>query len=142
MRTTMPKAEQITRKWYVVDAAAKSLGRLAVEVAKILRGKHKPLFARHLDIGDFVIVVNADKVRLSGRKAEEPIYWHTGYPGGIKSITRGKMLAKKPDQLIIRAVRGLLPHTTLGKHMLMKLKVYAGPEHPHEAQKPEPLALP
>jgi len=141
MKTTIPKPEQIIRKWFVVDAAGRPLGRLAVEIAKILRGKHKPLFVRHIDIGDFVIVVNAGKVRLSGGKAEEPIYRHSGYPGGIKSISRGKMLATKPDQAIIRAVKGMLPHSTLGSHMLKKLKVYAGPEHPHEAQKPEKLSL-
>ena len=141
MKTTIPKPEQITRKWFVVDAAGRPLGRLAVEIAKILRGKHKPLFVRHIDIGDFVIVVNAGKVRLSGRKADEPIYRHSGYPGGIKSVSRGKMLATKPDQTIIRTVKGMLPHSTLGSHMLKKLKVYAGPEHPHEAQKPEKLSL-
>jgi len=142
MRTTNPKAEEITRKWFVVDASDRPIGRLAVEVAKILRGKHKPIFARHLDVGDFVVIVNADKVRLSGgTKAAEPIYWHSGYPGGLKSISRGKLLADRPDRAVIRTVRGMLPHTPLGRHMLKKLKVYAGPDHPHEAQKPEQLSL-
>lgn len=138
MRTTVPKPAEITRKWLVVDAAGKPLGRLAVEVAKLLHGKHKPLFARHLDVGDYVIVVNASRVRLSGRKTEEQIYRHSGFPGGLKSVSRGKLLAAKPEEAIIRAVRGMLPHTALGRHTLRKLKVYAGPEHPHEAQKPEP----
>ncbi len=141
MRTTNPKPEKIERKWYVVDATNKPLGRLAAEVAKILRGKNKPIFARHLDVGDFVIVVNAEKVRLSGRKDQEPIYWHTTFPGGLKSITRGKLLATKPERLIHRAVKGMIPHTALGRHTLAKLKVYAGPDHPHEAQKPEQIEL-
>ncbi|MCX6375895.1 MAG: 50S ribosomal protein L13 [Armatimonadetes bacterium] len=142
MRTYTAKPKDIIRKWYVVDAAGKSVGRLASQVAKILRGKHKPTFTPHMDTGDHVVIVNADKAVLTGRsKPEEKIYHHTMYPGGIKSTTYGKMLAKTPEKLIMRVVKGMLPHNTLGAQMLKKLRVYTGPEHPHEAQMPETLEL-
>lgn len=140
MRTYTAKPKDITRKWYVVDAAGKPLGRLASQVAKILRGKHKPTFTPNIDTGDHVIVINAEKVVLTGgSKPEAKIYWHTQYPGGLRSTTYGKMLAETPERLVMRAVKGMLPHNTLGTHMLKKLKVYRGAEHPHEAQKPEAL---
>lgn len=142
MRTFTAKPNEITRKWYVVDAAGMSLGRLASQVAKILRGKHKPTFTPHVDTGDHVIIVNADKVVLTGRsKPDEKIYHHTMYPGGLRSTTYGALLAKTPEKLIRRTVKGMLPHNTLGAHMLKKLKAYAGPEHPHEAQMPEKLEI-
>jgi large subunit ribosomal protein L13 len=142
MRTYSAKPKDITRKWYVVDAAGKSLGRLASQVAKILRGKHKPIFTPHIDTGDHVIIINAEKVVLTGGgKPDQKIYWHSQYPGGLKSTTYGKMLAERPERLIMRAVKGMLPHNTLGANMLKKLRVYKGTEHPHEAQKPEQLEL-
>ncbi len=138
MRTYTAKPKDIERKWYVVDADGKSLGRLASQVAKILRGKHKPIFTPHIDTGDHVIIINADKVVLTGRnKPDARIYWHSQYPGGIKSVTYGKMLESKPETLVMRVVKGMLPHNTLGANMLKKLRVYAGAEHPHEAQQPE-----
>jgi large subunit ribosomal protein L13 len=142
MRTYTAKPKDITRKWYVVDASGKSLGRLASQVAKILRGKHKPIFTPHMDTGDHVVIINAEKVVLTGRnKPLEKIYRHTMYPGGIKSTTYGDMLSKTPDKLITRVVKGMLPHNTLGALMLKKLKVYKGAEHPHEAQNPEALEI-
>ncbi|MGC8784570.1 MAG: 50S ribosomal protein L13 [Armatimonadota bacterium] len=141
MKTYSTKPSDIKREWFVVDATDKPLGRLAAEVAKILRGKHKPIFAPHLDTGDFVIVVNASKVKLTGRKDEELIYWHTMWPGGLRSVSRGKLIAEKPERAIRRAVKGMLPHNKLGAAMIRKLKVYAGPEHPHEAQQPKPLEI-
>ncbi len=141
MKTYTTKPSDIKREWYVVDATDKPLGRLAAEIAKILRGKHKPIFAPHLDTGDFVIVVNAGKVKLTGHKDEEPVYWHTMWPGGLRSISRGKMIAQRPERAIRRAVKGMLPHNKLGAAMIRKLKVYAGPEHPHEAQQPKPLEI-
>ena len=142
MRTYTAKPNEIVRKWYVVDASGKSLGRLASQVAKILRGKHKPIFTPHVDTGDHIIIVNAEKVVLTGRsKPDEKIYHHTMYPGGLKSTTYGAMLAKTPGKLITRVVKGMLPHNTLGAQMLKKLKVYTGPEHPHKAQMPEKLEI-
>jgi large subunit ribosomal protein L13 len=132
----MAKPETIQRDWWVVDAAGKPIGRLATEVAKLLRGKHKPTFTPHADTGDHVIVINADKVVLTGNKREERIYWHSGYPGGIKSVTKGSVLAKRPDRLVERTIKGMLPHTTLGAQVYRKLKVYAGENHPHRAQQP------
>lgn len=131
----------IERKWYVVDAEGQPVGRIAAAVAQVLRGKHKPTFAYNADVGDHVIVINAEKAKLTGSKQEELIYWHTGYPGGIKSISRGKLLKEKPEKLIERAVWGMLPKHRLGRQTLKKLAVYAGPEHPHKAQNPEPLAI-
>jgi len=142
MRTYTAKPNEIVRKWFVVDAAGMSLGRLASQVAKILRGKHKPIFTPHVDTGDHVIIINADKVVLTGKnKPDEKIYHHTMYPGGIRSTTYGVMLAKTPARLIRRVVKGMLPHNTLGAHMLKKLRAYKGPEHPHEAQMPEKLEI-
>lgn len=125
----------------MVDATDKPVGRLASQVAKILRGKHKPIFSPHMDTGDFVIIINVDKARLTGNKAEELIYWHTMYPGGIRSITRGKVLEEKPERALFRAVKGMLPHNKIGAVMLKKLKVYSGSEHPHEAQLPVTLEI-
>ncbi len=142
MKTYMAKAEEMDRTWYLVDATGLPVGRLASQVAKILRGKHKPTYTPHCDTGDFVIIVNADKVILTGNsKPQERIYRHTGYPSGIRSITRGEMLASRPDRMVERTIKGMLPHNTLGQKMFTKLKVYAGDRHPHEAQKPEPLKV-
>ncbi len=130
------------RQWHIVDADGKVLGRLASEVAKVLRGKHKPTFAPHVDAGDFVIVVNAQGVRLTGKKAEDKIYYrHSEYPGGMRTSTAEKLLADKPETLIRLAVKGMLPKSRLGRRLSTKLKVYAGSDHPHEAQKPQPLVL-
>ena len=137
MKTYMATPETVQRDWLLVDATGKPLGRLAAEVAKLLRGKHKPTFTPHVDTGDHVIVINADKVVLTGNKAEERIYWHSQYPGGLKSVTRGSMLEKRPDRLVERTIKGMLPHNKLGAQMYRKLKVYAGAAHPHEAQKPQ-----
>ena len=137
MKTYSAKESDISRKWYVMDAAGRPIGRLAVEAAKTLRGKHKPIFTPHMDMGDHVIVINADKAVLTGRKAEELVYRHSGYPGGIKSVSRGDMLANTPERAIMKTVKGMLPHNTLGARMLKRLRVYRGPEHPHEAQMPE-----
>lgn len=136
MKTFMAKAETIEREWLIVDATGKSLGRLAAEVAALLRGKHKPTFTPHMDSGDHVIVINADKVALTGNKREERIYWHSQYPGGLKSVTRGQMLEKRPERLVERTVKGMLPHNRLGAQLYRKLKVYAGATHPHDSQKP------
>lgn len=141
MATTQPKAETIARKWYLVDAEGKVLGRLATQVATILRGKHKPNFAPHLDLGDHVVVVNAEKVHLTGRKLTSKTYrWHTGYIGGLREVSAEKMRRTHPERMIEWAVQGMLPKGRLGRAMARKLRVYRGPEHPHESQKPEPLA--
>lgn len=135
MKTHSTKASDIEREWHVIDASGKTLGRLATEVASLLRGKHKPLYAPHLDTGDFVIVVNAASVRVTGNKAKEKIYYrHSQYPGGLKSVSYAEMLDKHPTRIIEHAVKGMLPHNRLGRAMLKKLKVYPGPDHPHEAQ--------
>ena len=140
MPTFTPKQSDITRAWHVVDADGMVLGRLASEVAKLLRGKHKPIFAPHVDTGDHVIVVNASKVVLSAGKADKlRAYRHSGYPGGLRSESYAELLAAKPAELVRRSVRGMLPKGTLGRQQLGKLKVYAGPDHPHAAQKPELL---
>jgi large subunit ribosomal protein L13 len=142
MKTFMAKAAQVERKWYVVDATDLPVGRLAAQVATILRGKHKPIYTPHCDTGDYVIIVNAEKARLTGNsKPSELIYRHTGYPGGIRSISRGQMLASRPDRYVERVIKGMLPHNSLGREMFMKCKVYSGPSHPHAAQQPEPLTL-
>lgn len=143
MKTTyMAKAADINRKWYVIDAEGKTLGRLAAEAAKILRGKHKPTFTPHVDTGDHVIIVNADKVALTGKKLIQKTYFrHSGYVGGTTFITAGKMLADKPERVLELAIKGMLPKNTLGRQMFRKLNVYAGPEHPHAAQKPEKLEI-
>jgi len=142
MKTYQATKEELDPKWYLVNAEGKVLGRLCTGLAKILRGKNKPTYTPYLDTGDFVIVVNAGKVTLTGKKLKDKIYYHhTGYPGGIKQTSAEKLLAKKPAEMIRIAVRGMLPKNSLGRQMLRKLKVYAGPNHPHEAQKPAPLEL-
>ncbi|GAB6190048.1 50S ribosomal protein L13 [Marinitoga arctica] len=141
-KSYLAKNEEVERKWYVVDAAGMSLGRLAAQVAKILQGKHKPTYTPHVDTGDYVIVINAEKIVLTGKKwTQKKYYRHTGYPGGIKEQTAKEILEKYPERLIEKAVKGMLPKTTLGRHMFKKLKVYSGSNHPHEAQKPEKLEL-
>jgi large subunit ribosomal protein L13 len=143
VRTYSPKASEITRKWFVIDAKDLVLGRLSTEAARILRGKHKPVYAPHLDMGDHVIIVNADRVVLTSDKAEKKIvYRHSGYPGGLKSQSFASLHAAKPEEAVRRAIRGMLPKNRLGRQMLTKLKVYAGPHHPHSAQLPEALDIP
>ncbi|MEJ2216496.1 MAG: 50S ribosomal protein L13 [Gemmatimonadota bacterium] len=142
MKTYTPKASEIEHKWWLVDADGKVLGRLASEVAKVLRGKHKPMYTPHLDTGDYVVVVNAEKVRLTGNKAESKTYFrHSGYMGGAKHIPFARMIKQHPERVIELAVKGMLPKNNLGRSMRSKLKVYAGAEHPHEAQRPEPLEI-
>ena len=142
MPTYTPKASEIERSWHLVDAEGLVLGRMASEVARILRGKHKPTFAPHMDMGDHVIIINADKVVLTSGKAEKKkIYRHSGYPGGIKEQTFADLLDRKPEEAVRRSVRGMLPHNRLGRAQLRKLKVYAGPSHPHAAQQPKVLEL-
>jgi len=140
MKTQYAKKEEITRKWYLADADDQVLGRLAVKIANYLRGKHKPIFTPSVDTGDFVVVVNAEKVKLTGRKLDGKVYyWNSGYPGGLKSETAGERLARKPEEVIRDAVWGMLPKNRLGRAMFKKLKVYKGSEHPHKAQQPEVL---
>ena len=142
MKTPLPKVNEIERKWFVVDAENKVLGRLATQIAMRLRGKHKPIFTPHLDTGDFIVVVNAEKVRLTGKKLDKKIYYkHTGYMGGLKSFTAKEMLTKKPEEVIKLAVKRMLPKNRLGRKQLKKLKVYRGPNHPHTAQRPQPLNI-
>lgn len=142
MRTYSPKPAEITHAWHVIDATDIVLGRLASQIAILLRGKHKAQFAPHLDTGDFVVVVNAAKVALSGTKRETKFeYRHSGYPGGLRKRSYGELLDTRPERVIERAVRGMLPKNSLGRHMLRKLKVYAGPEHPHAAQQPVPFEI-
>ena len=142
MKTYQAKKEELGYKWYLVNAEGKVLGRMATELAKILKGKNKPTYTPHLDTGDFVIVVNAGKVTLTGKKMKDKIYYHhTGYPGGIKEMNAEKLLAKKPTEMIRMAVRGMLPKNSLGRQMLRKLKIYGGPNHPHDAQKPISLEI-
>lgn len=142
MKTYVAKPEEIKREWWIVDAQGKTLGRLASEVARILRGKHKPYYTPHLDCGDYVIVINAEKIHVTGKKLDDKIYYrHSGYPGGLKSFTLREMLKRRPTRVIRKAVWGMLPHNRLGRRMIKKLKVYAGEEHPHQAQKPKPLEI-
>jgi large subunit ribosomal protein L13 len=142
MKSFIAKPAEVERKWYVVDADGKTLGRLASEVASVLRGKNKPTFTPHVDCGDYVIVINAEKVAVTGKKRNEKIYKkHTGYPGGLREITFDKLQQKKPEEIIRHAVKGMLPDGKLGRQMFKKLKVYAGAEHPHTAQKPETLEI-
>ena len=142
MRTFSPKPGDIERQWHVIDAADVVLGRLATQAATLLRGKHKPIFAPHADTGDFVIIVNADKVALTGNKRRDKIaYRHSGYPGGLKQINYEELLRKRPQRAVELAVKGMLPHNKLGRKMFRKLKVYAGPDHPHAAQKPVPFEI-
>ncbi len=143
MRTYTPKAGEIERAWHLVDADGLVLGRLATEVARRLRGKHRPIFAPHVDTGDHVVVVNAAKVVLTAGKGDDKYaYRHSGYPGGLKKTSYTELLEKRPEEIVRRAVRGMLPKGSLGRRQLAKLAVYAGPDHPHEAQSPEPLDLP
>jgi len=136
----MPNPNSIERKWYVVDAKGKTLGRLASQIASILKGKHKPIYAPHMDTGDFVIVVNASEVELTGKKKEQKVYRrHSGYPGGLKEVSFERMIKERPQKVVYDAVWGMIPHNRLGRRMITKLKVYGGPEHKHEAQKPEAL---
>jgi large subunit ribosomal protein L13 len=142
MKTYSVKAGEIEREWFVVDATDQVLGRLATRIASVLRGKHKPTFSPHLDVGDYVVVVNAGSVRLTGRKAEQKEYFrHSGYMGGEKAIPFETMMRTHPERVIERAVKGMLPKNALGRQMARKLKVYAGAEHPHTAQRPQPLEL-
>ena len=142
MSTTSPKASEIERSWHVVDAEGLVLGRLATEVANLLRGKHKPTYTPHLDTGDHVVIVNADKVVLTSGKAEKKlVHRHSGYPGGLKTETYAAKLARKPEQALIDTIKGMLPKTRLGRAQLKKLKVYAGPTHPHAAQNPRPYEI-
>ena len=140
MKTYSPKAGEVQRNWYVIDAQDKILGRMAAEIARRLRGKHKPEFAPHIDTGDFIVVVNAKKVKVTGQKLEKKKYYrHTGYPGGLKETTLARMMESKPEEVIRHAVKGMLPKNRLGRAMMKKLKVYAGPDHPHQAQQPQAL---
>ena len=142
MATFSAKRKEIERSWFLVDAEDKVLGRLAAKIAAVLRGKHKPVFTPHVDTGDFVIVINADKIHLTGTKLDNKMYYrHSGYPGGIKGISAGELLDKKPEAVIQHAVKGMLPKNKLGRQQLKKLKVYAGTEHPHESQMPQELKL-
>jgi large subunit ribosomal protein L13 len=140
MKTFSAKKDDVQRRWYLIDAEGKVLGRLASQVATILRGKHKPIYTPHMDTGDHVIVVNASKVKLTGNKRQAKFYaWHSGYPGGFKSIFLEKLLAQKPERVVEIAVKGMLPKNKLGRAMVKKLKVYGGPNHPHQAQQPRSL---
>jgi large subunit ribosomal protein L13 len=142
VRTYSPKAGEVTRAWHVIDAEDVVLGRLATQAATLLRGKHKPTYAPHVDTGDFVVIVNADKVALTGNKRDQAfVYRHSGYPGGLRKRSFGEMLDTKPERLLEKTIKGMLPHNRLGRAMAGKLKVYAGPNHPHEAQQPQPFAL-
>lgn len=142
MSTYSAKPESVKRDWFVVDAAGKTLGRLATEVATRLRGKHKPVYTPHVDTGDYVVIINAEKVAVTGKKASDKMYYHhTGFPGGIKEASFDKLIARKPEKVIELAVKGMLPRNPLGRAMYRKLKVYAGSEHPHAAQQPQPLEI-
>ena len=142
MKTFSAKAEQVDRKWWVIDAKDQILGDVAVQAARLLRGKHKPIFTPHVDTGDYIIVLNAEKVSVTGRKMTDKTYhWHTGHPGGIKSITLEKLLEKAPERALEKAVKGMLPKNPLGRAMFRKLKVFAGPTHPHAAQQPQAIDI-
>ena len=142
MRTYSPKSGEVQRQWHVIDATDVVLGRLATQAATLLRGKHKPTFAPHVDTGDFVIIINADKVALTGNKREQKIaYRHSGYPGGLTATNYTTLLDQHPEKAVEKAVKGMLPHNKLGRQLIGKLKVYAGPEHPHQAQQPVPFEI-
>jgi large subunit ribosomal protein L13 len=142
VRTFSPKPSDVQRQWHLIDATDVVLGRLAAQTATLLRGKHKPIYAPHVDTGDFVVIVNAGKVALTGAKRDNKIeYRHSGFPGGIRATSYDELLAKNPRRVVEKAVKGMLPHNTMGRKMLSKLKVYAGPEHPHQAQKPVPYTI-
>ena len=142
MKTYQANAQDRERDWYVVDATGKTLGRLATQIADVLRGKRKPTYTPHVDVGDFVIVINAEKIAVTGKKREDKRYYrHSGYPGGLRSRTFEEMIARRPEEVLRLAVKGMIPRNRLGRQQLRKLKVYAGPEHPHQAQKPETLEI-
>jgi large subunit ribosomal protein L13 len=142
VKTYVTKPSEVEREWFVVDAEGKTLGRLASKIARVLRGKHKPTYSPSVDMGDYVIVVNAEKVRVTGRKLDQKIYYrHSGYPNGLKQISLRDQLEKHPSRVIEHAVRGMLPKNALGRRLFKKLKVYAGPDHPHQAQQPKPLEM-
>lgn len=141
MKTTPVRESEITRKWYVVDATGIPLGRLAAQVAQVLRGKNKPTFAYNMDCGDFVVVINAERILLTGNKKDELLYWHTMWPGGLRSISRGKLRDTQPTKLVEKAIWGMVPKTRLGRQIFSKCKVYAGGEHPHQAQNPEQMKI-
>jgi large subunit ribosomal protein L13 len=141
-KTYVAKPNEVEKEWYVVDASGKTLGRLATRIAEVLRGKHKPQFTPHEDVGDFVIVVNAEKVAVTGRKLDQKFYYrHSGYPGGIRSISLRDQLQQHPERVIEHAVKGMLPRGPLGRRIFKKLKIYTGPEHPHQAQMPKPMEV-
>ena len=142
MKSYMARPLEVERNWYVIDAEGETLGRLATEIARILRGKNKPQYTPHVDTGDFVVVVNAEKVAVTGKKAEQKVYYrHTGRPGGLRETSYEVMLERKPTEILRKAVRGMMPRTRLGRQQFKKLKIYAGPEHPHEAQNPQPYEM-
>jgi large subunit ribosomal protein L13 len=142
MKTLFAKKSDVEKKWYIVDADGMVVGRLASRVAMILRGKNKPIYTPHVDTGDFVVIVNADKVRLTGNKLNQKVYYHhSGYPGGLKKETAKDLMKNSPEKIIFTAIRGMLPKNRLGRQQLKKLKVYSGPDHPHKAQNPEPLKI-
>ena len=142
MKSYMARPLKVERKWHVIDAEGQTLGRLATEIARLLRGKNKPQYTPHVDTGDFVVVVNAEKVVVTGKKAEQKIYYrHTGYPGGLRETSYDVLLERKPTEILRKAVRGMMPRTRLGRQQFRKLKIYAGPEHPHEGQAPEPYEV-
>jgi large subunit ribosomal protein L13 len=142
VKTSSAKPHEIERKWFVIDAQGQTLGRLATRVATVLRGKHKPIYTPHIDCGDYVIVINAEKINVTGQKLDQKMYYrHSGYPGGLKQVTLRRQLQTHPERVIEAAVRGMLPKNRLGRKMFRKLKVYDGPDHPHQAQQPEPLDL-
>src|SRR5919205_363214 len=142
MKSYMARPHTVERRWYLIDAEGQTLGRLATEISRLLRGKNKPQYTPHVDTGDFVVVVNAEKAIVTGRKAEQKVYYrHSGYPGGLKETSYEVMLERKPTEILRRAVRGMMPKTRLGRQQLKKLKIYAGPEHPHEAQAPQPYKV-
>lgn len=142
MRTYSPKPGDITRRWHVIDAADVVLGRLATHTAQLLRGKHKPIYAPHMDTGDYVIIINAAKIALTGNKRSQKVaYRHSGYPGGLKEVGYGELLDKRPERAVELAVKGMLPHNKLGRKLIKKLKVYAGAQHPHASQQPEPFEI-
>jgi large subunit ribosomal protein L13 len=142
MKSYMARPQVVERRWLLIDAEGQTLGRLATEIARLLRGKNKPQYTPHVDTGDFVVVVNAEKVVVTGKKAEQKVYRrHTGYPGGLREMSYEVMLERKPTEILRKAVRGMMPKTRLGRQQLRKLKIYAGPEHPHEAQNPQPYEV-
>lgn len=142
MITYIAKPRDVHRKWYLADAEGKTLGRFASAIATILRGKHKPIYSPHMDVGDHVVVINADKISVTGKKALQKEYYHySGYPGGLKTVSYARLIQEKPERVLEHAIKGMLPHNKLGRRMFKKLRIHAGPEHTHQAQKPEPIDL-